>query len=91
MKKVHKDDSSDSEHLVETVKKKKYEVLDETVEFNNVPTDTAAKEGNAKNEQSLQTATPTEASRGPNTEENRSLEEHKTANNRSWEANQGGT
>jgi hypothetical protein len=30
MKKVHKDDSSDSEHLVETVKKKKYEVLDET-------------------------------------------------------------
>jgi hypothetical protein len=37
MKKVHKDDSSDSEHLVETVKKSKYEVLEETVEINKVP------------------------------------------------------
>ena len=81
MKKVHKDDSSDSKHLVETVKKEKYEVLDETVEFNNVTTETAAKEGNAKNEQSLLTTTPTEASGGPNTKENRSLEEHKKATN----------
>jgi hypothetical protein len=67
MKKVHKDDSSDSKHLVETVKKERYEVLDETVEFNKVTTETATKEGNAKNEQSLLTTTPTEASGGPNT------------------------
>ena len=52
MKKIHKDDSSDSKHLVETVTREKYEVLDETVELNKVTTETAAKEGNAKNEQS---------------------------------------
>jgi GH18 family chitinase len=56
-------------------------VLNETVELNKVPTDMDAKEGNGNTEQSLKTAMPTEASRGPNTKENRSLEEHKKANN----------
>ena len=81
MKKVHKGDSSDSRCLVETVKKEKYEVLDETVEFNKVTTEMAAKGGNTKNEQSLLITTPTEASEGQNTKENRSLKEHKKANN----------
>jgi hypothetical protein len=66
---------------VETVKKKRDEVLDVTMEFNKVTTETAAKGGNAKHEQFLLTTTPTEASGGPNTKENRSLEEHKKANN----------
>jgi hypothetical protein len=88
MEKVHKDDSSDSEYLVEkalpyrmemdveTVKKRKYEVLGETVEINEVSTDRGAiikdstygnsaigdnaKDDNAKDEQFLLPATPVE-------------------------------
>jgi hypothetical protein len=79
--KIHKDDSSDSEYLVEkalpyrmkmsveTVKKRKYEELEETVETDEVPTDrdaimknytygNSALADNTKDELLLQPATP---------------------------------
>jgi hypothetical protein len=81
---------------VETVKKRKYEVLGETVEINEAPTDrdaimknstygNSALGDNAKDKQFLQPATPverwpTEAPEVSNTKENRSLEGHNGTN-----------
>ena len=86
MEKVHKDDSSDSEYLVEkvllyrmemameTVKKRKYKVLGETVEVNEVPTDRDAIMKNSTYGNSALEQWPTEAPEVSNTKENRSLE-----------------